>query len=100
MNILILNETLNIIVNMINSYSDYIIEISILSLGIIILSTSIGKTVLEHGHKVLTATAANISIYNSYKSSGNSGSDDSEDKNKDKKDESKEVKDESKGSDK
>lgn len=105
MNILILNETLNRISNLINSYSDYIIEIFIILLGLIILSSPMGKNILEHGHKALTTTAASISIYNSIKSSGNSGSgsddnDDNDDKNKYKKDESKEVKDESKGSDK
>jgi hypothetical protein len=80
---LILTNTQFLIYSLINNI-DYIIEIIIISLGVILLSSSIGKAVYEHGHRLLTGTAAGIAIYNTAKSMVDSGID-PEDEYKDKK---------------
>jgi hypothetical protein len=78
-------NTQNIIYSLINNNNDYIIGI-IISLGIILLASSIGKAVLDHGHKVLTATAAGVTIYKQLKPTNDSGSEpEDDDKNKDNK---------------
>jgi len=88
MNMLILTNTQFLNYSLINNI-DYIIEIIIISLGVILLS-SVGRAVYEHGHRVLTGAGASISIYNNAKSMLESGGD-PEDENKDenKKDENK-----------
>lgn len=90
-----------LILNLINNKNEYLIEIIIL-LGVILLASSIGKAVLDHGHKVLTGTAAGMAIISKAKSMIESGGD-SEDDNKNddnKKDKNTDKKDENKESNK
>jgi hypothetical protein len=65
---------------------DFVLQMLIvsISLGLILFASSLGRKVLDHGHKLLTTVAASTTIYNNInKSTGDSGSDE-EDKDKDK----------------